>query len=84
MSTNKAQGQMLDSVGVYLPEHVFSHGQLYVALSRVHTFVALAVYVDNTDGYTKKYCLPRSVVITFIKIWTNDGTPIPRDGQQLV
>ena len=53
MSTNKAQGQTLDSVGGYLPEHVFTYGQLYVAFSRVHTSVAMAVYVDNTDGYTK-------------------------------
>ena len=53
MSTNKAQGQILDSVGVYLPEHVFTHGQLSVAFSRVCTSVTLAFYVNNTDGYTK-------------------------------
>ena len=34
MSINKAQGQTFKRVGLFLPDHVFVHGQCYVALSR--------------------------------------------------
>ncbi|XP_019265174.1 PREDICTED: uncharacterized protein LOC109242775 [Nicotiana attenuata] len=34
MTINKAQGQTLDFVGIYLREPLFSHGQLHVALYR--------------------------------------------------
>ena len=34
ITINKSQGQSFNSVGIYLRKSLFSHGQLYVALSR--------------------------------------------------
>lgn len=45
MTINKAQGQTLDCVGIYLPQPVFSHGQLYVAMSRVRSFKNLKIQI---------------------------------------
>ncbi|KAG3019643.1 hypothetical protein PC128_g19249 [Phytophthora cactorum] len=49
MTINKAQGQTLMNLGLYLATPCFSHGQLYVALSRVterSKFKALIEYPE--------------------------------------
>ncbi|MCO5596686.1 hypothetical protein L7F22_050754 [Adiantum nelumboides] len=52
---NKAQGQTLGVLGLYLPTPVFTHGQLYVAMSRVKSSSAIKVVVG--DGETKGHTL---------------------------
>lgn len=37
MTINKSQGKPLYYIGLYLHRDVFTHGQIYVALSRVTT-----------------------------------------------
>jgi ATP-dependent DNA helicase PIF1 len=49
MTINKFQGQTLHRVGVYLKEPVFTHGHLYVAVSRVNKEGGLRIVIeDNT------------------------------------
>lgn len=49
MTINKSQGQSMTNVGLYLPNPVFSHGQLYVAMSRVKTIGGLKVLIVGDD-----------------------------------
>jgi ATP-dependent DNA helicase PIF1 len=53
MSINKSPGQTLVHVGLYLPRPVFTHGQLYVVVSRVRTGARLKVFiVDDCEKPT--------------------------------
>ena len=47
MTINKSQGQTFERIGLDLRKDVFSHGQLYVALSRVRSWNTFKIYLDN-------------------------------------
>ncbi|GJT93726.1 ATP-dependent DNA helicase RRM3-like protein, partial [Tanacetum coccineum] len=50
MTINKSQGHTLSHVGLFLRRPVFSHGQLYVAVSRVKSKKGLKVLCSDKDG----------------------------------
>ena len=50
MTINKSQGQSLSHVRLFLKKPVFTHGQLYVALSRVTSRKWLKILVYDDDG----------------------------------
>ena len=57
ITINKSQGQSLELCGLYLHTDCFSHGQLYVACSRVGNPDNLFIYTEN--GTTKNFVYPQ-------------------------
>jgi len=55
MTINKSQGGTFDKVGIDLSTCVFSHGQLYVALSRVRSFDSLCILLPEGDTTTRNH-----------------------------
>ena len=54
MTINKSLGQTFEKVGLFLPQPVFSHGQLYVAFSRVRWLSDVHVKVMKTSNQGKR------------------------------
>ncbi|CAB3220778.1 unnamed protein product [Arctia plantaginis] len=59
MTINKSQGQSLSVCGINLENHCFSHGQLYIACSRVGKPSAL--FVLTSDQKTKNVVYQRAL-----------------------
>ena len=67
MTVNKSQGQSLSRVGLFLKAPVFTHGQLYVALSKVTSRANIKFLIlDEDDNVSNK---TRNVV--YKEIFTN-------------
>ena len=63
MTINKLQGQTFDIVGIDLHHPVFTHGQLYVALSRAWHFSSLKCLLPEEEGGKTKNIVFKEVVI---------------------
>ena len=55
MTINKAQGQTLETAGLSLRSHCFSHGQFYVACSRVRAPDNLFILTENNKTKNMVY-----------------------------
>ncbi|XP_056854258.1 uncharacterized protein LOC108807656 [Raphanus sativus] len=67
ITINKSQGQSLKEVGIFLPRPVFSHGQLYVAISRVTSKKGLKILIVDKDGKPQR----KTMNVVFKQVFNN-------------
>ena len=62
MTINKAQGQTFNKVGLLLRQLVFSHGQLYVAFSRVRSMNSIKLKIDYANTNKTKNIVYKEIL----------------------
>lgn len=67
ITINKSQGQSLKEVGLFLSKPVFSHGQLYVAISRITSKTGLKILIVDNDGKPQK----KTMIVVFKEVFKN-------------
>ena len=67
MTINKSQGQTLQNVGVWLFDHCFAHGQLYVAVSRVGSPESLMFAIRRFEDFEEN----QTVNVVFKEVFNN-------------
>ena len=58
MTANKSQGQTMNFLGIYTAKDFFSHGQMYVSLSRVGDPSKIKIFTRNTEHVMKNVVYP--------------------------
>ena len=53
MTIHKGQGQSMHRVGVYVAMEMFTHGQLYVAVSRATNAAGLKIFIEGGKSILK-------------------------------
>jgi ATP-dependent DNA helicase PIF1 len=67
MTINKSQGQTLGHVELYLTRPIFTHGQLYVVVSRVKTRIGLKILI--IDDFKKKKKKNSTVNVVYLEMF---------------